>query len=243
MSKIVAVWGSPYSGKTTCAMKFARIMHQQGLSAVYVGADMKTPILPVLFPNLTADEMVSIGNILSKLDITEDDVLKNMVVKKKSENIGFMGFKDCENKFSYPEFTVEKVIELFSTLDTFVDVIIVDCTSDTDNIITNFALRNALVTIRLSTATANSISFFSSQLPLMSEYDLDKHLMCLNIPDSSVYVPTNEALDYFKIVDINIPYSSQVKSQYMKGELLEQVLDKKFNNALCNLAKKVLEDE
>ena len=52
MSKLIAVWGTPDSGKTTFATKLARSIYEEYQSTVIVVyADNETPTLPVIFPN------------------------------------------------------------------------------------------------------------------------------------------------------------------------------------------------
>ena len=58
MSKIIAVWGSPNSGKTTLSVKLARFIYEKYNAIVtVVCADEITPALPVIFPNKKADEI------------------------------------------------------------------------------------------------------------------------------------------------------------------------------------------
>ena len=54
MGKLIAVWGSPDSGKTTFSVKLAEALYNRsrGKSAVIVVfTDIVTPSIPVIFPN------------------------------------------------------------------------------------------------------------------------------------------------------------------------------------------------
>ena len=54
MGKLIAVWGSPGSGKTTFSVKLAEALYNRsrGKSAVIVVfTDIVTPTIPVIFPN------------------------------------------------------------------------------------------------------------------------------------------------------------------------------------------------
>ena len=76
MAKIIAVWGSPNSGKTTFATKLARAIYDEYQSTVIVVyADMETPTLPVIFPNYKKEDLYSVGVPLSKTEITQENVI------------------------------------------------------------------------------------------------------------------------------------------------------------------------
>ena len=99
MAKLVAVWGSPNSGKTTFAVKLASAIYSEYNSTVMlVCPDMETPTLPVLFPNAKRDDLSSIGAALAKTEVTKDDVIRQTVSIKGMQNFGVVGFKDGENK-------------------------------------------------------------------------------------------------------------------------------------------------
>ena len=50
--KIIAVWGSPASGKSTFAVKLATAIYDNFESTVIVlFTDLETPMIPVIFPN------------------------------------------------------------------------------------------------------------------------------------------------------------------------------------------------
>ena len=50
--KIITVWGSPHSGKTTFSVKLAEALYEKTKATVIVlFCDVTTPTLPILFPN------------------------------------------------------------------------------------------------------------------------------------------------------------------------------------------------
>ena len=102
MSKLIAVWGTPDSGKTTFATKLARSIYEEYQSTVIVVyADNETPALPVVFSNYKKEDMFSVGAALAKTDVTQEDVVKQLVTVKDKQNFGFLGFTDGENRFIY----------------------------------------------------------------------------------------------------------------------------------------------
>lgn len=111
MGKLIAVWGSPDSGKTTFSVKLAEALYNRsrGKSAVIVVfTDIVTPTIPVIFPNFRSEDVFSVGTILSKPDFFADDVVSNMVMTKDRMNLGYLGYKDSENHHSFPEYTDKK---------------------------------------------------------------------------------------------------------------------------------------
>ena len=102
-AKIIAIWGSPHSGKTTFATKLATAIYDNYQATVIVlYTDLETPTLPVIFPNEKSESLGSVGIPLSKTEIDTDDVIKNLVTIKERQNFGFLGFRAGENKFTYP---------------------------------------------------------------------------------------------------------------------------------------------
>lgn len=60
--KIIAVWGSPHSGKTTFATKLATAIYSSFESTVItLYTDLQTPMIPVLFPFDKPEDLGSVG--------------------------------------------------------------------------------------------------------------------------------------------------------------------------------------
>ena len=105
MSKVIAIWGAPNSGKTTFATKLARSIYDEyQATVIVVYADNETPTLPIIFPNYKKEDLCSVGVALSKTDIDRHEVVKQMVTIKDKQNFAFLGFTDGENKYTYPTF-------------------------------------------------------------------------------------------------------------------------------------------
>ena len=90
--KIIAVWGSPASGKSTFAVKLATAIYDNFESTVIVlFTDLETPMIPVIFPNDKPEDNGSVGVPLSKTDIEKEEIIKNLVTVKSRQNFGFIG--------------------------------------------------------------------------------------------------------------------------------------------------------
>ena len=65
--KIIAVWGSPHSGKTTFATKFATAIYSSfEFTVITLYTDLQTPMIPVLFPFDKPEDLGSVGYLLEK---------------------------------------------------------------------------------------------------------------------------------------------------------------------------------
>ena len=95
--KIIAVWGSPHSGKTTFATKLATAIYSSFESTVItLYTDLETPVIPVLFPFDKNEDLGSVGYPLSKTEVEQGDIINNLVTVKDMQNFGFLGYKTGE---------------------------------------------------------------------------------------------------------------------------------------------------
>lgn len=243
MSKTIAVWGSPNSGKTTFATKLALAIYEKYQSTVIVlYADNETPVLPVVFPNYRKEEIFSVGAVLAKTEITREDVIQQLVTVKQKQNFGFLGFADGENRYSYPSFDESKVRALLSVLSALADFVIIDCTSNLKNPISKVAVKEADEVIRLASPDLKSVSYFFSQLSVYSDpaYRITQQIQGINVPDADLYVAVDEIKSRILDPRFVIPYSRAVKQQMLDGQLSEPVKDKRFNAKFYAIAEKIV---
>ncbi len=243
MAKFIAIWGSPDSGKTTFSTKLAKTIYDEYQSTVIVVyADNETPALPILFPNRRKEDIYSLGVILSKTDITQDDIIKQIVTIKGCQNFGVLGFSDGENKYTYPAFDETKVRTLFNVLSTLADYIIIDCTSNLSNSISRYAIKAADEVIRLATPDLKSISYYASQLQLYADpiFRLNEHIQGINVPDEDLYMPIEDAKAHLQDLSFTLPYSRAVKQQMLDGKLFASINDKKYNDKLKQIVNKIV---
>jgi len=243
LSKIIAVWGSPNSGKTNFAVKLALSIAENKIASVLVlFCDSQTPTLPIVFPNKKADEIFSVGVPLSKTEILQSEILKNIVTIKSKSNIGFLGYKDGENQYSYPKYDKAKATDLLTVLKSMVDYVIVDCTSSFKDLLSITALEMADNVFQFATPDMKSICFFSSQLPLYADqkYKFDEHIVILNILDKELYTPIEDVKTHFKNVEFMLPFCSEIRRQEMNGELIKDLSDKKYASVLKAVKDRVI---
>ena len=186
--------------------------------------------------------MTSIGKVLSEIEITKESVVKQIMTVKNKVDLGFLGFRDGENKFTYPRFDEDKVSTMLVSIGELCDYLIIDCTSSLSNPISGAAVKTAGQVIRLASPDLSSVSFFSSQLRLYADtaYRLNEQITGLNTPDSDLFMPIEEAKKRIPDVRFTIPYCREVKQQMLNGKLYAEVADKKFNEKLRAIAEKVV---
>ncbi len=243
MAKFIAVWGSPNSGKTTFATKLATSIYDGYQSTVIVVyADMVTPMLPVIFPTEKKENLFSVGVPLASTEITQEAVMQQIVTVKNKVNLGFMGFKDGENKYTYPRFDEDKCRALYAVLASLANYVVIDCTSNLSNPLSSTAIKSADEVIRLASPDLKSISFFASQLPLYADpsYRMERHIHGINVPNEDLYMPIEDVKAHIDDVRFTIPYSRAVKQQMLDGKLYQSVSDKRFNDKFKAIVERVV---
>ena len=242
MSKMIAVWGSPGSGKSSFAVKLACAIYEQySATVLLLLTDMITPSLPVLFPNRKADGLTSVGVPLSKTEVTQNELIKSIVTVKDKMNFGVLGYKDGENKYSYPAFDSIKAGELITVMQSLAHIVIIDCTSDMDEI-SKAAVQRADTVIRLAAPDLKSMAFYASQLPVYADpsYKTEHHIIGLNVTENDIFPPLEDAKAHFGGVSFTLPYCRELKQQMLDGELFKSLSDKKYNGKLKNITANLI---
>ena len=239
-AKIIAIWGSPHSGKTSFATKLASAIYDSYRANVIVlYPDLDTPAMPVLFPNARPEDVGSVGIPLSAIDMETEDILSQLVSTRKRENLCYLGYRAGENRFSYPRYGKAKADALLDILCDLSDFVIVDCPSVPDgNLLAVAAMERAEQILSLATPDLSSMSFYLSQLPLFS--DLSHHIQGLNTVTEDVFLPIEEAKAHLKDLRFTVPFCREIKEQSLSGKLWEQVSDKRYRNRMTEIARKVV---
>ena len=246
MSKLIAVWGSPGSGKTAFSIKLAEALYNRSrgkCAVIVVFTDIVTPTIPVIFPNFRSEDVYSIGSILSKPDFFADDVVSNMVMTKSRMNLGYLGYKDGENNHSFPEYTAEKAKYFYDVLVGIADYVIVDCMSLAEsNNLTQMAIENADQIVRLSTPDLKCLSFQMSQFKTFASrgYLRENEVSVMNIPRQEFNLAAADARSHLGKISFTIPYCSSLAEQYLEGCLYEPMKDKKFMQTIKAIAERVV---
>ena len=222
--QMLAVWGSPGSGKTTVAVKLAARLAMQRRDVALLLCDMTTPMLPCICPPGDLEEEHSLGSILAASHVSESLVKNNCITHKRLRHLTILGLRKGENEYTYPPYERTQAEELLSRLREIAPYIVVDCGSCIANdILSAIALMEADAVLRLVNCDLKSISYLSSQLPLLREnrWDAEKQYKAAN------NVRPNEASGHMEqvlgSVAFQIPHSEEVANQALEGNLLKEL--------------------
>ena len=132
-NQMLAVWGSPGSGKTTAAVKLAVRLAQQKRDVVLLLCDMNTPMLPCTCPPNELEEEHSLGSILAASHVSEVLVRHNCITHKRFRHLAILGMRKGENEYTYPVYERQQAEELLNCLRGIAPYIIIDCGSHIAN--------------------------------------------------------------------------------------------------------------
>ena len=241
--QVLAVWGSPGSGKTTVSVRLAKYLADQKRNVALLLCDMTAPMLPCICPPADLECERSLGSILAATHITDTLVRQNCITHKKISCLTIIGMLKGENVFTYPPYTQELAAELIDHLRNIAPIIIVDCGSAiAHDILSAVALMEADSVLRLVNCDLKSISYLSSQLPLLKDqkWDADKQYKVAS------NVKSNQAGEHIEQVlgnvTFKIPHSDELENQTLSGDLLKDLSLKDsrgFRTEIAKIAKEV----
>lgn len=219
-NQMLAVWGSPGSGKTTVAVKLAKHLAARKKRVILVLCDMTAPMLPCICPEQELESVRSLGSILAAAKVSDSLVKHNLILHKRYENLAMLGLLKGENEYTYPPFGQEQVLELFSCLRSLASYVIIDCGSYIANdILSAVALMEADAVLRLMNCDLKSVSYLSSQLPLLRDHkwDADKqYKVASNVKTQEAGAYMEQALGN---VTFTLYHSAELESQMLSGNL------------------------
>jgi MinD-like ATPase involved in chromosome partitioning or flagellar assembly len=157
---ILAVWGSPGSGKTVAAVKLAKYLADQKRNTVLVLCDATAPMLPSVCPPSELDGEHSLGSILAAAHVSEPLIKYNLITLKRHSHLTLLGMKKGENEYTYPPYSETQAKELLEGLRGIAPFVVVDCGSYIANdILSAVSLMEADSVLRLATADLKSVSY------------------------------------------------------------------------------------
>ena len=217
---MLAVWGSPGSGKTITAVKIAKMLSARKKNVILLLCDMAAPMLPCICPADALESNGSLAGVLAAARISENLIKHNLVTFKRNSCLAVLGLLERQNEYSTPPFTQKQVVELLDGLRQIAPYVIVDCGSYIANdILSAVALMEADSILRLANCDPKSVNYFASQLPLLDgpEWDMDKqYKVASNVKPYQAADHIGKVLGDTAFV---LPYSQELEEQYLAGNL------------------------
>ena len=242
-NQVLAVWGSPSSGKTIMSVKLARYIASQKKNVILVLADMSAPPLPYVCPSSDLESETSLGNILGAAHVDENLVKQNAILHKKNEYLTMFAMLKGENAFSYAPYTETQARELIHTLRQLADYIIMDCTSNiTNDVLSAVSLIESDAVLRLVSCDLKSISYLNSQLPLLLDNKFNANKQYKAASNVSSFQADDEIEQIVGGVNFKIPHSDEVYKQFLAGNLFSGLTEKDskdFRKAVSKIANEV----
>ena len=240
---MLAVWGSPGSGKTVTAAKIAKMLSARKKNVVLLLCDMAAPMLPCICPADALESNGSLAGVLAAARISENLIKHNLVTFKRNSCLAVLGLLERQNEYSTPPFTQKQVVELLDGLRQIAPYVIVDCGSYIANdILSAVVLMEADSVLRLANADLKSVSYLSSQLPLLrdSKWDAEKqYKVASNVKPRQAGEQIGQALGS---VAFTLTHSPELEEQYLAGNLLADLSlkdSRPFRKEIEKIAKEV----
>lgn len=228
--KMIALWGSSGSGKSTITAALAAALAHKEKNVVVLSLDMKTPSLPLFLPTAQLTINHSIGEVLGGKTLTYDSLRSKIHIHPQSDRIGFVGMVSGENPLGNKLFEKDKIIQLLRVLDDSpFDYIIFDCDASTFyDTLTLLALEIADHVFRVLTPDVKGFEFEKSALSWMrnsENFAMEKHIKLLNLVYETAAVKQFAAQS--EHIRNSLPFSLEVYNKFSAGELLRGFHDGK----------------
>jgi MinD-like ATPase involved in chromosome partitioning or flagellar assembly len=221
---VLAVWGSPGSGKTVTAVKIAKYLADKRRNVALLLCDMTAPMLPCICPSSELESERSLGSILAAAHVSENLVKHNCVTHKRLSYLVMLGMLKGENEYTYPPYAETQALELIDCLREIAPYVVIDCGSYIANdILSAISLMKADAVLRLANCDLKSVSYLSSQLPLLrdSKWDSDKqYKTASNLRPNQAGEHIGQVLGS---VAFQLRHSPELEGQYLAGNLLAEL--------------------
>lgn len=244
MANVICVFGSPNSGSTVFSIGLARKFAKLGNNVALLCPDLISPVIPAILPQdskkVGANESKSIGKIFANAAISYNDILLQMVTATKQDRLVLLGYALGDNNLSYPAPSEQDVYVFYQRLCEMVDIIVVDCTHDVNDVITKVALANADSIIRCGDCTFKSIAYFASNLPLVPTNNIATSDHIVVYPKVKNSDNTDEVSGIVGNSDYEIRYISEIERMSADGELLFSPYPAQYSKVIDKIVKEMV---
>ncbi|WP_049895181.1 hypothetical protein [Paenibacillus antibioticophila] len=221
--RLIAVWGSPSSGKTVTAVKLAQAFANRKQNVLLLCSDALCPSVATIAPKGIANH-ASLGELLSLPTLNQEDILHYALPLDVSPYIALLGYKKGDTSFSYATYNRDRVVDLLTLARHVADVVLVDCTSFLSvDLLSTVALEMADKIVRVHSCDLKSLMFFASYLPLLTDARFRRADL---LPLLSKVKPEQDSHEYSQVfggIQLTLPYLDQIEQQAATAQLLEEI--------------------
>lgn len=221
---VLAVWGSPGSGKTVTAVKVAQHLANQKKNVILLLCDMTAPMMPCICPPSDLECERSLGSVFAAQHISENLIKNNLTTHKRMPHLTMMGLRKGENEYTYAACTKDQAEELIDGLRRIAPYVVIDCSSYIANdILSAVALMESDSVLRLVNCDLKSVGYLSSQLPLLKELDWNEEKQYKTAANIKPQQAADKIGQILGNVAFRLPHSAEVEEQYLTGTLLSDL--------------------
>lgn len=237
---MLAIAGSPGSGKTTLAVKLAAEIAKKKKNVIVVCSDPFVPSVPFLLP-MDMEQEVSLGALLTAPSLTQNKILAACVPVPANEYISLLGYRMGENLMSYPKVTRERAVEFLVCLRHLADYVILDCTSVFEaDVFSILAMEMADRVLRVGTSNLRGISYFKSHAGMLEgRADNGKYISAIgNFKTGQEW---EAAAGQYGGVGFVFPYVAELEKQYDEASLWNGLTSKEAGPFQTEVRKVLVE--
>lgn len=206
MSRVLTFIGSPAAGKSSLIIQIANKYSKDGKKVLIVSFDTMSSAVT----HFVLDKHeISLGTILSKSQLTQDDLLKAML-RTSNNNIAFIGYKIGDFKAKYPRQSSELAQDFYFQLLSLADIVLIDTFGD-------FSADEAVM-FSLDVAD-NIIAVFTDDTKGVASYKSLTNF--IDKPNKTIFVGVGkeETLSsYMKRIDVFMPRCAELNKIMNSGD-------------------------
>ena len=236
MGMLIAVTGSPGSGKTVLATRLGmKIYDMTKEDVICMYPDPETPVMARLFPFMPQERTGSLGVPLTAAGVSTDAVLREITTRKSRPGLGFLGFRRGENGTTYPRYGEKRCREFLDILSDSCSYVIADCSSWPGDVLSETALSRAGVVIHTVNPTLKSLAWYASHRSnAVSGNSME--LFVMNTTDGDIIYPIDEIREEMPECAVTVPFSLPLKTAEAEGKIWKDTGDRAFDAAVHKMA-------
>jgi MinD-like ATPase involved in chromosome partitioning or flagellar assembly len=222
-SKKISIFGAPFSGKTTFAVKLAMSLVNRKKDVIILSSDYFTPT-SAFFSN--SDMNKNLGNIIKEEAVNRERIIENLIPIYKKGKVALLSYALFENAGLFREISKKDIDYIFEILLEITDFLIIDTMSIfyADKI-SSYALKNSDI----------NIGIYNSSLKDYINYISNKELINKSINGKKIYILSKvknkaeekECKKLYERVDFSLPFVEELGEQFERKALLEKMTGKK----------------